>query len=100
MPPPPLDGRPGRSDAERSGVERHVLGDGHVVIQAQPLRDVPQAASRPTRRRVAEHGDPTGGGGEQAEQHADQRGLARTVRAQEADDLAGADLDDTRRRRP
>jgi hypothetical protein len=49
---------------------------------------------------VAHHGDAAAAGARQAGQHRDQRGLAGAVGAQQAEELAGLDVEETRRPAP
>jgi hypothetical protein len=71
------------------GRERHVLGHGEVVVEAEGLGHVAEAGPGLARRWLAEQPDAAGGGVEQAEQHADQRRLAGAVGPDQTDHLAG-----------
>ena len=71
--------------------EAQVLGDGEVVVEAEALAHVPDPplhALGVLRDVHAEHEAGAGGRPEQPAQHADRRGLAGAVRAEEAEDLA------------
>ena len=60
---------------------------------ARHVREPPVQGDRVAPRVAAEQPDGAGVGAEHPEQDADRRGLARSVRAEEAVDLAGADLE-------
>ena len=60
-------------------------------VQAELPRqvaDLGEGAHPFARHVVAHHGDPAGGGADEAEREADERRLARAIRAQEAEALA------------
>jgi hypothetical protein len=76
--------------------ERDVLVDAEVAVQAEALREVARAARH---GRVmldgigTEHRETAAGGPEESADEADGRGLARAVRADEAEHLAAANLE-------
>src|SRR5262249_60083631 len=84
--------RLGPGVAEDGGCERQILSRAEVVVQAKSLRHVTQSAAGPPRRLLAEQHNLALGCADEAEQHPDQRGLARTVGTEQPDDLPGTDL--------
>ena len=83
--------RGGTPQAVHAAEEADVLQRRQVLVQAEALAHVADAALHALRvpRDVdAQHARGAAGGAQQAAHHADRRGLARTVRAQEAEDLA------------
>lgn len=82
----------GRVGVEGGGGEGDVLGDGEGLPQAQALGDVAEAAAGGAVGGAAEGFDCAVGGDSQTQQDADEGGLAGPVGAEQADDLAGADI--------
>src|SRR5262245_3934486 len=83
-----------RRNAVRLAVEVDVLTHRQVGVQAEFLRDVADRALhrlRLARDVVAAHEGPPGRRGEDAAQHANDRRLPRSVRAEESEYLAGHD---------
>ena len=84
-----------RVEAVHRGEEVEVLEDRQVFVEREPLRDVADAAadflSGPGDVEAVHRGAPLGRG-EQAAEDPDEGGLARAVRAEQAEDLAAPDL--------
>ena len=88
--------------AERRGREVPVLRHREAGVQAEGLRDVPDPAAGRDRGSLPEQPYHAVAGGQQAEQQPDERRLAGAVRAEQPEDLAGADgeVDCGHRREP
>ena len=81
-------GAPERRNA--AAVKAPVLGHGEAGVQAEGLRDVADPPSGGDGGRVTEEPDNAVAGPQQAEQQADEGGLAGAVRPEQADDLRRA----------
>ena len=76
------------------GEQPQVLAPGEIRVEARPLDEAGDAVERlraVDQRIAAEQLRLTGGGPDQAEQHPQQRGLSGSVRAEQAEDVAGRD---------
>ena len=79
-----------------AAVERDVLADGEVLVEREALAHVADVALDALGLAgdvVSGDGRAAGGGREQTGQHPDRGGLAGAVRAEEAEHLAGADVE-------
>ena len=84
----------GSRDADQARRVAQVVGGGEVVVEADRVRQIADAAldrERLARRVVAEHARGAGRDLAQAEQHQDGGGLAGAVRAEQAENLAARD---------
>ena len=80
-----------RLDADQRRGVTQIVERRHVVVEADGVGQIADLAldlQRFARRIVAEHADGAGGHLGQAQHHQDGRGLARAVRAEQAEDLA------------
>ena len=90
---PPLGGpaRGGRGEAVQLGEVAQLLADGHPRVQAALLGHVADPAAPPGVDGAAVEPDLAGVGGQDPQDDAHRRGLARAVGPDEAEELAGPD---------
>ena len=71
----------------------HGLQHRHLAVEAALLRQEADVAAAPLAGRAAQHLDRPAGGPQDVERHAQRRGLARAIGAQETEDAALGDIE-------
>src|SRR6476661_6173185 len=85
-----------RAQVVEPAVQPSVFADGEIVVEGKALAHVADLALhrlRLTDDVVPRHGRGAAAGGEEPGEHAERRRLARAVGAEEAEHLAGADVE-------
>ena len=88
-------GEPGPGEAVEAAEKRQVLGRGEVAVERERLRGVADLSAQRRPRRIIDpvQTHPPGIRRQHTDHHADRGGLAGTVRPEQAEGLAGGDVE-------